>query len=273
MELLTKSTDYHETIKMAKDLKGVYNKTVIFHCYWNGNLNEKHLYSILSCYYFNVFNNKHKIILWLENNTENEYNKKINKYCEIKNIKFDEVKNKIKLNNKIFLRRGDLTEIADFIRLVLLYEYGGCWFDLDCFFLRSFDPLFSNYENKICCYQWEKQNYPNNAIFISLQPKSQKLKKVIDFFDNQNTGWRTQHNCTYKSPIDILVLPCSWFDSDWIKNPNTVGHFFFKKTESEYNFENFYKGAFCFHWHNRWNHKIEENSIILRLVNIIYNNL
>ena len=43
MKLLTKKTDYYETIKLANKLTGVYDKSVIFHCYWHGNLNEKHL--------------------------------------------------------------------------------------------------------------------------------------------------------------------------------------------------------------------------------------
>ena len=73
MKLFTYNTNYNETINIAIKLKGEYNKSVIFHCYWNGQLNEKHLYSILSCYYFNVYNNKHKIILWLDNNTPNKY--------------------------------------------------------------------------------------------------------------------------------------------------------------------------------------------------------
>lgn len=78
MKLLVNSTDYEETIKIAQSLTGEYAKSVTFHCYWNGQLNEKHLYSILSCYYFNVYNNKHKIILWLENNTPNQYNTEYN---------------------------------------------------------------------------------------------------------------------------------------------------------------------------------------------------
>ena len=56
MKLLTKTTDYNETIKLASELNGAYDKSVIFHCYWHGNLNEKHVYSVLSCYYFNVLN-------------------------------------------------------------------------------------------------------------------------------------------------------------------------------------------------------------------------
>ena len=41
MKLLTKTTDYDETIKLANKLTGEYDKSVIFNCYWNGNLNEK----------------------------------------------------------------------------------------------------------------------------------------------------------------------------------------------------------------------------------------
>ena len=84
MKLLIKNTIFNETIHIANHLQGEYNKSVTFHCYWNGILNKKHLYSILSCYYFNVYNNKHKIILWLENNIPNQINKQIKKYAEIK---------------------------------------------------------------------------------------------------------------------------------------------------------------------------------------------
>ena len=50
MKLLSKKTDYDKTIELAKKLTGNYEKSVIFHSYWNGNLNKKHLYSVLSCY-------------------------------------------------------------------------------------------------------------------------------------------------------------------------------------------------------------------------------
>lgn len=88
MKIFNNNSDYTETIDIAKNLEGEYNKSVFFHCYWNGELNEKHLYSILSCYYFNVHKNKHKIILWLENNVSNEYNIEIEKYAEIRYFSF-----------------------------------------------------------------------------------------------------------------------------------------------------------------------------------------
>jgi hypothetical protein len=269
MKLLTETTNYNETIKLSTNLDGTYNKPVIFHCYWNGNLNEKHLYSVLSCYYFNILNNKHKIILWLENNIPNNINEEIIKYCEIKQFLPENEKEEF-LRDYNYNSRS-ITFYSDFIRVLLLYKYGGCWFDLDCFFLRCFDPIFKNFRDEVCLYQWENQNYPNNAIFISLQPKSDKMKNNIEFIINRNMGWGFQQaKLTYNLPLDMLVLPCSWFDSDFITNPYNIGTInFFKHTDKEYDFGNFYEGAFCYHWHNKWNMKIEENSIIKQLVLII----
>ena len=219
MKLLTTTTNYNETIKLSHNLNGTYDKPVIFHCYWNGSLNEKHLYSVLSCYYFNVLNN-----------TPNNINKEISTYCEIKQFSINNEKEKSEiLKNYNYNFRG-ITFYSDFIRVLLLYNYGGCWFDLDCFILRSFDPIFKNYENEVCVYQWEKQPYPNNAIFISLEPKSVKMKNNIDFIINRNRGWGFQQALlTYDLPLDMLVLPCSWFDGDWLQNPYKIGTVIFLK--------------------------------------------
>jgi hypothetical protein len=280
MKLLITKTEYSETINLAINLKGEYSKSIIFHCYWNGVLNEKHLYSILSCYYFNVYKNKHKIILWLENNTPNEYNIEISKYAEIKHFSLNHEKSNIYFleNYNIESNKFNSKHIAfysDFVRNLLLYNYGGIWFDLDCFILRNFDPIFSNFENEICLYQWENQNYPNNAIFMSLHPKSEKMKINIEFIIKRNLGWGFQEaKLTYDLPLDMLVLPCSWFNADWIKNPYNIGtEKFFENTDKQYNFDNFFKGSFCYHWHNKWNKKIHDNSIIIQLVKIIKNNL
>jgi hypothetical protein len=278
MKLLINKTDYIETINLAINLQGKYSKSVIFHCYWNGILNEKHLYSILSCYYFNVYKNKHKIILWLENNTSNEYNIEIEKYAEIKYFSINNEYNTINFiknyNYNDIIYYG-ITYYSDFVRTLLLYNYGGVWFDLDCFILRNFDPIFYNFENEICLYQWENQNYPNNAIYISLKQKSEKMKSNIEFIINHNRGWGFQQaNLTYDLPLDMLVLPCSWFNGNWINNPYNIGtEKFFENTDLQYDFNNFFKGSFCYHWHNNWNKKIENNSIIIQLVKIIQNKL
>lgn len=208
----------------------------------------------------------------MENNTVNDINVDISKYCEIKPFFFDNEQKNFNIDHDLF--SNTIEYRSDCIRLLLLNNYGGCWFDLDCFFLRSFDSIFSNYEDEICVYQWEKQNYPNNAIMISLEPESSKMKENIEFIINRNKGFGFQQaSLTYNLPLHFLVLPCSWFDGSWIKNPYHLGFSnFFKHTKKQYDFNNFFTRAFCYHWHNRWNITIEENSIIEQLVSIIKTN-
>jgi len=101
------------------------------------------------------------------------------------------------------------------------------------------------------------------------------MKNNIEFIINRNYGWGFQEaKLTYDLSLEILVLPCSWFDGDWIRNPYKIGfNNFFEYTDKKYDFDNFFKGSFCYHWHNKWNKKIDDNSIIIQLVNIIKKNI
>jgi hypothetical protein len=47
MKHLSTSDNFDDTIHIAEKLKGTYDKTVLFHSYWNGILNEKHYYSVV----------------------------------------------------------------------------------------------------------------------------------------------------------------------------------------------------------------------------------
>jgi hypothetical protein len=278
MKLLTNSIDYTDTIKLVFDIEEkIYDKSVIFHFYWNGNLNEKCVYSVLSCYYFNVYKNKHKIIVWLENNTSNTYNEEISKYAEIRYFSLqDEQLNTGFVKDNVYYNKSVLELYSDFVRSLLLYNYGGVWLDLDCFVLRSFDPLFCKFENEICLYRWENQNYPNNAVYMSLTPKSEKMKNNMMFLIDRCRGWGCyEAGLAFDVPLDYLILPCSWFDADFIETPyrSITRTYFFRKTDHVFNFDNFYKGSFCYHWHNQWNTEIENDSIINQLVKIIEANL
>ena len=269
--LFDKMNDYNFCKEKALTLNGVYEKNVIFHCFWNGDLNEKHLYSIKSCYYFNVLNNRHKIVLWLENNKPNEINEEISKYCEIKDFIIKNETTDNFLHNQLIVFKGPKSEKSNYYRMVLLYNYGGCWFDLDCFFLRSFDPLFCNFGNEICLYGWRTQPYPNNAIFISLEPKSTKMKKNMEYIISLGLGWGFQRvPLTYDLPMDITVLPYIWFDVGWINNPTTNQEFFmefFTPTQENITIDSFFPGSFCYHWHNKWNGEIQKNSPMMQLCN------
>lgn len=285
MHLLTYITDYETTIKMAPVQleERVQQKEVLFHSYWNGPLNEKHLYSIQSCYYFNCFPKKeeerkeektrNKIILWLENDTSaNPVYKKIEQYAEIRLFCLpDQLKESVFLENRHFRYNPAISFYSDLVRYLLLYNYGGCWFDLDCLFLRSFDPLFRRFGQEICVYQWENQAYPNGAIYISLEARSDKLKRAIELIVRRGQGWGFQEaKLTYNTDMDLLVLPCSWFDGGWIPNPYKISfQHLFLPTHQRYDFTTFFPGAFCFHWHNKWNQPIHATSIMQQLMTAI----
>ena len=285
MKLFTEKKSYDDTIVYAQQLTGAYDDPVIFHCYWNttrhGGLSEKHLYSILSCWYFNVRNNRHKIILWLENTELNEYAEQIKQYAEIKQFNPSEQIKDTFLENYVFKHpegRPGVKYYSAYVRLVLLYNYGGFYFDLDCFFLRNFDPLFAAFSDDLCVYDQTGQ-IPNNAVVLSLQPQSKKAEALMMFFVNRNLGWSFSHpDLTYDTDIDVLSLPGSWFDPMlyiWYnKIPNWLTkEDFLVKTDKTYTFDNFYKGAFCYHWHSGWSLTTEETAIISQLVKIIENDL
>jgi len=267
MRLLCETTDYTETIGIAKGLSGTYEGDVTFHSFWSGEFSEKHLMSIQSCYHFNVCGRKNrKIIVWVEQNTSNEWNDRIRDYAELREFNYSE---ESKNTHMFDIPTSGLWSpyYADVIRCLLLYKYGGCWFDLDVFFLRSFDPLFSNYPDDILVYRWSTENYPNNAIFISLHPFSEKMKKNNEYLIQRGRGWGFQGaDLTFDLPLDMLILPCSWFDAGWISNPYEMTfNDFFDKTARTVSLKRFFSGAFCYHWHNKWNNTIEPSSIARQL--------
>jgi len=241
---------------------------VTFHCYWNGSLNEKHYYSIRSC---KLFNKHNRIILWLESNIPNKWNELIAPYVEFKTFDLIEQHKGTFLENSKYYMNRKLSYYSDVVRYTLLYRYGGCWFDLDIYFLRSFDPLFEHYKNDITVYRWEYSNHPNGAIFICLQPENEKLKSIIEFIINRNLGWGFEEaQLTDDLNLGFNVLPCSWFDAGWLENPDKIKfNDFFTATKKTITFDNFFKGAFCYHWHNMWNKPIEKNSQMDQLNQII----
>ena len=163
--------------------------------------------SINSADFINNFNKNHRIILWLENNVSTEINELISKYCEIRYFSLeDEIKN-TNFIVKEFYYNESISFYSDVVRYLLLYNYGGCWFDLDCFFLRSFDPIFKNYEKEICVYTWDYRIILMEPYLFHWNPKSDKMKNVINFIIDQGNGWGFQEaNIHYDLPLDMVVL-------------------------------------------------------------------
>jgi hypothetical protein len=256
MKLLVNTTDYEETISLAPEASAPH-QPITFHTYWKGSFTEKHLLSIVSC---RKVHPQHKIIIWTEDLSLNEISDKLQYYASIHPFTLSDHTRGTFLENYVYEPPGPWS-YSNYVRSVLLFVHGGCWFDLDCLFLRSFDPLFTAFGSEICAYQWEKQNHPFYAIYFCLEAKSERMKKNMEFIIAQNKGWSPEH-LTYDMPLDMTVLPCSWFDGGWIENPHglVIGNMF-GPSESKYTLDTFFKGAFCFHWHNQWTVPIDESSL------------
>jgi len=284
MRLYTDTHKYKETIEMANNLTGTYEDPVLYHCFWNGKLNEKHYISILSCFYFNVLNKPNRKIILLTNSPfeDNDILRVISQFCEVRYFDFSEELKDTGISDEISKTNDVYQFKSDRIRYVLLYKYGGIWFDLDMFFLRSLDPIFNAFENEICVYTWADSNYPNGAFFMSLKKNSEKMLDFINYLINRNLGYGFQdyfyqkNHLTFDTPLDILVLPCSWFDGGFLYDfPDFIdgNKEFFKSVNGIINIDTFAKGAFCYHWHNRWYNNVEEMSYFDQLTNDLVNKI
>lgn len=83
--------------------------------------------------------------------------------------------------NKFFkecYKRKMYAFMADYIRLKILYEYGGIYFDTDIQVIKKFDDLL----DKKLVIGIEKDDIVNTAV-ICAEPHNEIIKKMIDFYD------------------------------------------------------------------------------------------
>jgi hypothetical protein len=253
-----------------------------FHAFWDGPLSLKHLLSLKSFYLFNTTGGvPPTIIVWSSDwslQKPNHIFREFQKYAELRvfNLK-SEYENvfspkrrdylvcssslKARLLGKTFINKS-LSFYSDTVRYLVLYNYGGCWFDLDCLCLRNMSPLKRLANNRPFVYSWEYKNYPNGAIYASDEPRSPFLKKCIEHIVSRNKGWGFQESrLDYSKDLPLLVLPCSWFDPAWIQNPYGFRiPDFFADCSYDVSYQTFFPGAFTFHWHNQWDTHIGTKS-------------
>jgi len=229
-----------------------------------------------ACWYFNIRGRENrKIILWLENCSDNNIKAELQKFAEIREFDFDSQVIDTPFAGRDFYAIKRPAYFSDVIRYILLYKYGGLWFDLDNFFLRSLDPVLANFSDQVFLYRWSGQNFPNGAIYFSPKPKYVEIEKIINIFLEKNIGFGfNETQVGYDTDVDFIVLPCGWFDPAWLEN-TFIDDFsqFFYKNKKEFNLNNFFPGAFVYHWHNRWNFPINAGSVISDLYQEVLSNI
>lgn len=228
---------YTNVDECFKHLENNYNNDVEttaqnFHCYWYGNILDKQITSIKS--FLVTQPKKYKVNLWIDKDNGWKYSQKnmllnqIRKYIIVKCYDYDYEKKNTEYEKHTFIgtsarQRSYIKNRADKFRYLILHKYGGLYFDLDCIFLRSFEPIINL--NIEFCYQWSLQTFGNNAIMrIKKNSIISKniLKKTTDFFkthkQENNTFQLIKYIFTmtnYKND-NFYILPCTFFDPIWI---------------------------------------------------------
>ena len=265
-----------------------YRGRLTFHAFWDGELLAKHVISVQSCW-VNHFapaaecgSDERQLLLWTDseglNNTEPTILQQLSALpgVQLRLLNLSEQSQGTALNNSERLHAENnkgLSWYSDVVRYVLLYNYGGVWFDLDVLWLRPIDPLLLHFEERVMVYTWQSQPYPNGAVFISLPASSATLAHITELIASRNRGFGFQEaELTFDLPLDFLVLPCAWFDADWQSNPlrspgGGLETFMSARPAGldHCSVHNFHVGAFAYHWHNRWHAPILNNSCMADL--------
>ncbi len=240
---------------------------VIAHTYWYGEVGRKQAFSILS-YLATQDLNKTEVWLWLDEENgykgyeQNEYLKELLPYIKVKCYNpVKELKGIRHFRTYIFTQNFKLPYRADAFRLLILYKYGGLYFDMDVCFLDDILPVCGSGE---WGYAWEKQAYANNALLYFKNGKESKLIRYL-FRKAQRKApmpWAVFHY-TDKKLKDFILYPYQLFDPAWLNekaeaSDEFLDAFFLPLDENMMkerkisSYRDFYPGAFAYHWHNRW---------------------
>jgi hypothetical protein len=148
---------------------------------------------------------------------------------------------------------------GDLFRILALHNYGGVYVDMDMVLLRSLGALL----NQEFVYQWQHFEGMYNGALMHLRKGSDFARELIDGVVEIPPGQFNWGRENLRRAIQrgraITVFPSPFFNTEWQADPAFQP---FRKTP---NSGNLYEGAFAWHWHNRWDDRIEEGSKFQRL--------
>ena len=240
---------------------------VNYHCYWYGKLTTKHYMSISSC----LRTQPNAVVyLWLDSctNLNHEWYTRHTHRLVVLTIDSDDfsllTKNTPAEHTylKWLHQKHNLPLRADCIRYLVLYKYGGVYFDLDVLFLHD----ISCWTHVEWCYEWigDNKRRGNNALLNILQ-ESTTATHIIHKICQLQTH---MHDCrqVFTRDLPILCLPAAMFDPLWMSTVyNTPVHprlhtfqDFWKQRKTSTC--TFFPTCLAFHWHNRWNVKPKRRS-------------
>lgn len=246
---------------------------IIAHAYWYGELGEKQIFSLKS---FLATQDMSKVEVWLWLDEENGYHdyesnvllqpilpfivvKKYNPIQESMGLPFEKIREVISI-------KSNLPQRADAFRIMILYKYGGFYFDMDMLFLKDMSYLWLSHE---FAYAWSTAPFANSAalyfrkesyLIEYIAEKALKMKCFLPWvlFDYRDEKIK-----------NLMIYPCAFFDPLWMGEAEGMplkifGDLFVDKDKLSgpklSTYRDFFRGTYAFHWHNRWKDEIHENS-------------
>ncbi|KAI8081678.1 uncharacterized protein BX664DRAFT_340994 [Halteromyces radiatus] len=161
---------------------------------------------------------------------------------------------------------------GDLVRLLVLYRYGGMWFDMDSLFIRDMSPLFE----REWLQQWDcflPDGFPFNGAFMRFNKHSPYLCEMLTEMargplPRPNTiDWggymyyRVYRRLLHHGIRPWSVLPWCFTDSMVCAPSNSMPNAFVETEFSEHRLLQ----TFAYHWHNQW--KKEPGSLFRFLEN------
>jgi hypothetical protein len=143
---------------------------------------------------------------------------------------------------------------GDLFRVLILFKYGGVYADMDTVLLRSLG-VFLDQE---FVYQWDAFDDKYAPALMHLRQGGAFASELVDGLIQLKPGkynWGRENVArAMQRGIRVSVMPSAFFNTEWQADP---GFEPFKRTAQS---ANLYDGAFAWHWHNRWDERIEEGS-------------
>ena len=265
-----KYNDVEGILSLVRENNGIGNDNVepiqYFHCFWKGKVTDLHLMCLQS---LKKVHPNSTIFLWTPNALEVQGSEswvKIRKVIRDKIILSEITHDHFKHANAsgLYLNYHSLTSqgekkgydhnvayASDIVRFVVLYLYGGVWFDLDILFTKSLDSI------KIKRYvsQWGGEPCGNAAIL--------RLEKGHDIIQNvlgkYNPPFYPTSTFRLENDLDITILPGSLFDIHWQvtdHNPRGSHLLSFRNWDEFFEMEELKlpDEIYGYHWHNRWSY-------------------
>ncbi|MEW9668169.1 glycosyltransferase [Ammoniphilus sp. 3BR4] len=252
-----------------------------FHVYWYGPISAKQTFTIKS---FLATQDLKRSELWLWLDNESGYagykkNPQLLPYLPYLHVRrFDpeaEARNTPLERRPELYRNVSLSARSDFFRFVALYKYGGIYIDMDIMFLRDMSRLIRNFHSEFC-YQWSSQPFANSAVLKLRQHSKNAQKLLTRCIRVKSCHPRKVLRLDYNIDLDLLVLPCPFFDPLWPHHdredkykaaPFQRFEDFFRKFDKKFqrkptihSYRDFFPGAFAYHWHNVWDAHEHKNS-------------